>query len=142
MSFKEWTAIVQLAGVVLIAGWLVMDFMAGGANVGPAALAMKLVWAIGAVIVFNIVAIIVVTILVSIARREELKDEASDERDRAVGGKSSRNAYAVTSIVAALALVAVAFGADPVLAVYVLFAAPFLGGATDAASQLIYYRLG
>ena len=46
MSFKEWTAIVQLAGVVLIAGWLVMDFMGGGANVGPAALAMKLVWAI------------------------------------------------------------------------------------------------
>lgn len=142
MAFKEWTALVQIAGVILIGGWVVLDALAGGAAQPLAAVAMKLVLTIGAVILFNIVAIIVVTILVSIAQRAELKDERADERDRLVATLSSRNGYIVTSIAAALALVAVAFGADPVLAIYALFAAPMLGGATDAVSQLVYYRIG
>lgn len=142
MSYKEWTATVQVVGVAIMAIWLAMDISAGGAGLGMAAQAMKLIWAIGAAIVFNIVAIIVVTILVSIARREQLKDEQEDERDRAVTGKSYRNAYVVMSVLCALSLVALAFGADPSLALYALFVAAFLGGATDALSRLIYYRIG
>jgi hypothetical protein len=142
MSFKEWTAVVQVVGVILVGGWVALDAIGGGAAQPLAAVAMKLVWTIGAVILFNIVAIIIVAILVSIAQRAELKDEKADERDRWVATRSSRNGYVVTSIAAALALVAVAFGVEPVLAIYALFAAPMLGGATDAVSQLVYYRLG
>jgi hypothetical protein len=141
MSFKEWTAVVQIAGVILIGGWVVLDAIGGGATQPLQAVAMKLVWTIGAVILFNIVAIIIVSILVSIAQRAELKDEKADERDRLFATLSSRNGYVVTSIAAALALVAVAFGAEPVIAIYALFAAPMLGGATDAVSQLVYYRI-
>ena len=142
MSFKEWTAVVQIVGVILILGWVVLDALGGGALQPLQAVATKLAWAIGAVIVFNIAAIIVVAILVSIARREELKDEKADERDKSVAARSSRNGYMVCSIGAAAALIMVAFGLDPVIAIYALFVAPMLGGATDAVSQLVYYRLG
>jgi hypothetical protein len=142
MSFKEWTAVVQIVGVIVIGGWVVLDAFGGGAAGPLAAVAMKLVWAIGAVIAFNIVAMIVTAILVSIAQRAELKDERADERDRSVAARSSRNGYMVTSIGAAAALLMVAFGLDPVIAIYALFVAPMLGGATDAVSQLVYYRIG
>jgi hypothetical protein len=143
MSFKEWTAVVQVVGVVVICGWLVNDVMATGlATGGVAGVAMKLVWAIGGAIVFNIVGLIIVAILVSIAQGKELKDERADERDKAVAARSSRNGYALASSFAGLSLLALAFGADPILAVYALFAAPLLGGATDAVSRLVYYRIG
>jgi formate/nitrite transporter FocA (FNT family) len=101
-----------------------------------------LLWAIAAMVVFNIVGTIVVTILVSIARREELKDEAADERDRAVQMRSMRNAYVALSIGAAGSLLLLALGFDPILAAYALFSALMLAGATDSASQLYYYRFG
>lgn len=143
MTFKEWTAVIQLAGLALIAAWLAFDIAGNPAAYATInAAAGRLVWAIVAVIAFNIVATIVVTILVSIARREELKDEKADERDRFVNARSSRNGYVVTSTGAALSLLALAFGADPVLGAFALFGAPMLGGTVDAISQLIYYRLG
>ena len=142
MSYKEWTAIVQLVGVGLIGYWLVNDLMTVGIGHDPAAVATKLLWAIGGVIVFNIVALIVVAIVLSIIQREEFKDEADDERDRAISGKSHRNASTVTSILCVVALANVAFGVDPAIAVYALFVAPFIGGATDAVSRLVYYRIG
>jgi hypothetical protein len=79
---------------------------------------------------------------VSIARGEEIKDEKADERDRFISTRSERNGYAVTSIAAALALGAVAFGAEPMTAVIALFVAPMLGGVVSAGSQLVYYRIG
>ena len=143
MSFKEWTAVVQLAGVVVITIWLANDLTSGGmGELTVAAVAMRLLWAIGAIIVFNIIALIVVAILVSIARREEFKDEKDDERDRLITAKSSRNAYAVVSVSAACGLVALAFGVDPVIGAYALFGAPMLGGTADAVSRLVYYRIG
>jgi len=143
MSIKELTALVQIIGVVVIGGWLINDALNGGfASAIPlSSIAMKLVWAIGAMIVFNIAGIIIAAILVSIAQGAELKDEKADERDRSISTLSSRNGYVVTSIAAALALVAMAFGAEPVIAVVALFVAPMLGGAVSAASQLVYYRV-
>ncbi len=141
MSFKQWSAVIQLAGSAVVAIWLFANPPAADA-MDFAAIARRLLWAVLALVAFNIVMTIVVVILVSIARREEMKDEAADERDRAIAGLSMRNAYAVGSIAAALALVPLALGADPILAAYALFAAPLLGGVTDAASRLVYYRLG
>lgn len=143
MTYKEWTAVIQLLSAAVIGAWLVSDVM--GVGIGDdtvASVAMRLLWAIGAAVVFNIVATIVITILVSVARREEFKDEAADERDRLVGALASRNGYVVGSIAAALGLVMLAFGADPVVGAYGLFGAPMLAGLTDAASRLVYYRIG
>ena len=144
MSFKELTAWVQIIGAVVIGGWLVNDAINGGfaSTVPLSAVAMKLLWAIGAVIVFNIVGIIIATILVSIAQGAELKDEKADERDRSISDQSNRNGYVVTSLFAALALGAVAFGAEPIVAVVALFVAPMVGGVVSAGSQLFYYRVG
>jgi hypothetical protein len=142
MTFKEWTAVIQLAGLVVIGGWLASDFVAGAGDSSVAAVATRLVWAIGAVIVFNIVVTIVMAILVSIARGEEFKDERADERDVLVAAKGSRNAYAVVSLGAAAGLLLLAFGFDPRFGAYALFVAPMLGGAVDAVSRLVYYRIG
>jgi hypothetical protein len=143
MTMKQWNAVIQLVGLVVVGAWLVLDGLGSGASSSDfAAVAMKLVWAIGAVIAFNILGTIVTVIVVSIVTRSELKDEKSDERDAIIDAKSMRNGGAVTSILAALSLLALAFGVAPVFAVYALFAAPVLGGATDAVSRLVYYRIG
>jgi formate/nitrite transporter FocA (FNT family) len=143
MTFKEWNAAIMLAGQALVTGWLVNDAMRVRAlEPTVAQVSRTLLWAIAAMVVFNIVGTIVVTILVSIARREELKDEAADERDRAVQMRSMRNAYVALSIGGAGSLLLLALGFDPILAAYALFAALMLAGATDSASQLYYYRFG
>lgn len=142
MSHKEMIAGIQLVGQALVAAWLVWDLLNGGlVGATVAGVAIKLLWAIGAVIVFTIIATIVMTIAVSVARREEFKDEPADERDLLIEARSQRWSAYITSIVAALALFPLALGADPVWAVYALFAAPMIGGTVNAAYQLYYYRV-
>jgi formate/nitrite transporter FocA (FNT family) len=143
MTFKEWNAASMLAGQALVTAWLVDDAMRAGAlERSVAQVSRTLMWATAAMVAFNIVATIVVAILVSIVRREELKDEAADERDRAVQTRSMRNAYIALSTGAACSLLLLALGFDPVVAAYALFSALMLAGATDSASQLYYYRFG
>lgn len=143
MSYKEWTAIVQLLGGAIVSIWLVLEVMGTGLGDGTTSgLAIKLLWALGAVIAFNIIGVIITTILVSIAQGEALKDEPADERDEKVDTRSSRIGYVVTSILAALTLIPLAMGVTPSLAVLMLFLAPFGGGLAHAAAQLIFYRLG
>ena len=140
MTFKEMMASVQLLGVATVGGWLVWDALNGGAVGTTAEVAVKLLWAVGAMIAFNIVGTIIGTIVVSIIQRAELRDEPSDERDHAVSAKSQRNNAIVTSILAALALIPLAMGADANLAIYALFVAPVMGGTVNALSELYYYR--
>lgn len=128
---------------MLIVGWLIYEGLTGGvAEAGFAAVAMRLVWAIVAMIVFNVVAMILVMIGIGIVTRTEPTDEKVDERDISIGSKAMRNGGAVTASLAALSLLVLALGATPIFAVYALFAAPILGGATDAVSRLVYYRAG
>ena len=68
--------------------------------------------------------------------------EPADERDGLIEARSQRWSAYATSIVAALALIPLALGADPVWAVYALFGAPMVGGTINAAAQLFYYRVG
>lgn len=140
MTFKEMMAGVQVLGVAVVGGWLVWDALNGGATGPTSAIAAKLLWAVAAMIVFNIVGAIVASIVISIIQRAELRDEPSDERDHIVSARSQRNNAIVTSILAALALIPLAMGADVNLAVYALFAAPMMGGAVNALSELYYYR--
>ena len=140
MTSKEMMAWVQLLGVAVVGGWLAWDALNGGTVGTTAEIAQKLLWAVGAMVGFNIVGAIIGTILVSIAQREELKDEPADERDHAVAARSLRNSGIATSIVAALALIPLALGVDANLAIYALFVAPVIGGTINAASELYYYR--
>lgn len=144
MSFKELTAWVQVISSIVVGGWLINDALNGGftSAMPLSAIAMKLLWAIGAAILFNIVGLIVAAIILSIAQGAAIKDEKADERDHSISTRSERNGYVVTSIAAALALGAVAFGAEPMTAVIALFVAPLAGGVVSAASQLVYYRIG
>lgn len=141
MSFKEMMAGVQIVGVFVVAAWLAWDATSGGlSGIGTAGVAIKLLWAVGGLVVFNIVGTIIATILVSIVQREVVKDEPADERDMAIEAKSLRNGGIATSIAAALSLIPLAMGAEANFAVYALFIAPVLGGAVNAAFQLYYYR--
>ena len=140
MTFKEMMAGVQLLGVAVVGGWLAWDAINGGAAGSTADIAIKLLWAVGAMIAFTIVGTILGTILISIVQRAELRDEPADERDHLVSAKSQRNSSIATSIVAATALIPLAMGADAGFAVYALFAAPVVGGTINALSELYYYR--
>ena len=140
MTFKEMMAGVQLLGVAVVVGWLGWDALNGGANGTSVEIAIKLLWAVGGLVVFNIVGTIIATILISIIQRAELRDEPSDERDHIVSARSQRNSSVITSIIAALALIPLAMGADANLAIYALFLAPVAGGTVNALSELYYYR--
>lgn len=143
MTYKEWNAAIMLTGAVLIGGWVAFDALAAAGWSAPVVeVARRLVWATLVMVGFNILATILVTVMVGIVWREQLKDERADERDRLVTARAMRNAYLVVSIGGALSLVLLAFGFEPAGAAYMLFAALVLAGATDAASQLVYYRLG
>jgi hypothetical protein len=143
MSYKEWNAGILLVASLLISAWVAYDATYAGTFGAPVAhLAQTLIYAILISIGFNIVAVIAVTIGVSIARREQFKDERADERDRAVAAKSMRNAYFALSIGGAATLAVLAWGPGGNLGVYALFAALMLANATDSASRLYYYRIG
>lgn len=143
MSFKQWNAVLMLASQVLIAGWLIYDAMVAPSAGAPAsAVATKLLWAGLVMIVFNIVAAIGTAIVGSVITREEFKDERADERDKAVYARSMRNAYFASSVGGLGALLLLAFGYDPVAAVYALFIGGMLAGAVGSVSELVYYRIG
>lgn len=140
MTFKEMNAAVMLLGAVVISAWVWMG--AAGVSAALPDVAARLCWAILASIAFNIVAVIVFTILISIAQGRELKDERADERDHAVGAEAMRNGYVVASASGAVSLLIWALGSEVTVGVYVLFFGLMLAGATDAVSRLVYYRIG
>ena len=143
MSFKQWSAVIMLAVEGVIAFWLVRDLMAVPIGSLPvAAVAAKLLWLGLWMIVGNIVAAIGTAIVGSIVTRKEFKDEAADERDKAVYAKSMRNAYFVVSVGGLATLFLLAFGYDPAFAAYAVFIGGMAAGAAGAASQLYYYRIG
>ena len=141
MTYKEMNAAVMLLGAVVISVWVLTGAI-GDPTLTLSTVATRLCWAILASIVFNIAAIIVFTILISIAQGREFKDEAADERDRLVGAKAMRNAYVVASLAGLAALTVWALGYEAAAGVYVLFGGLMLAGAVDAGSQLVYYRFG
>ena len=141
MSYKEWEAVVGVIASIVIAAWVIFEALTNP----PATVvtvASRLLWAILYGVLFNIAAMIVTAILVSIARRSEFKDEKADERDKAVGLRAMRNGYVIASITGIATLFYLAFGADPSEAAYVLFGGLMLAGLVDSASRLIYYRIG
>lgn len=143
MTFKELNAVVSLLGSIIAGIWLANDLMAaGGLEADVSAAAVKLLWVIGFLVIFNVVGMILAVILASILRGEEVKDEATDERDRLVSAKALGNGYLVTSIGMLGTLFAFAFGWEATPAVHILFGGALLAGAVEAGSRLVYYRIG
>jgi hypothetical protein len=67
--------------------------------------------------------------------------EATDERDRIIGWRSSRNGYVVMAIAAWGILMLVFVGATPGILAYALFGAFVLAELVRLASELAYSRL-
>ena len=141
MSYKELNA-----GVMILCGAGVAAWVAWQAVMIPLpdleSVAWRLLYAIGLNIIINIVLMVLATIVVSVAQRQELKDEQADERDRAITDKSLRNGYFAVSIGGLGVIVALALGQGPVVAAYLLFTALMVGGLIDPVSRLVYYRIG
>lgn len=142
MTVKEIQSWVMVLGAIVISGWVAWDAVNGGVPASLSEAAWKMLWAVGYVIVFNIFAVIVGVILVSIVRREEVRDEATDERDRLVSSKAMRNGYFVLSIGVVGVLVWQALGLPAELGPYALYGVSMLAGGVFAASQIVYYRIG
>ena len=141
MSVKEISAAASVLGAVVISLWVWWDAANAGVPAEMSGVAWKMLWAIGYVIVFNIIAVIIGTILVSIAQREEVKDERADERDRLIGGRAMTAGYMVMSIGVLGVLIWTATGLAPNLVPYALFGVSMLAGAAHGVFQLVFYRL-
>jgi hypothetical protein len=141
MTYKEMNAAVMLINAVVVSVWLAVQAL--GAPVRSVAeVAQLMCWAIAISIVLNIVAVIVFTVLISIAQGDPLKHERSDERDHVVAAKAMRNAYIVASVGGLISLIVLAMGYEVAAGLYVLFGGLMLAGAIDGASRLVYYRVG
>jgi hypothetical protein len=141
MSYKEWEAVVNIIAAIVIGAWVIFEALANP-SATVAAVAGRLLWAILYGVLFTIAAMIVMSILVSIARREGFRDEKADERDKLVGLRAMRNGYVIASIAGVASLFTLTFSANPAEAAYVLFFGLMLAGVVDAASRLVYYRIG
>jgi predicted membrane protein len=141
MTSKEISAWVMVIGAFAILAWLAWDASATGLAATQSAAAWKMLWAIGYVIGFNILATIVGVILVSIFQREEVKDERADERDKLINGKAMGAAYFVLSIGVLGVLIWQALGLDPSLVPYTLFGISMLAGVCYAITQIVLYRV-
>lgn len=143
MTFKQWTAIIELATDAVVAGLVLLGLPAKLAGeAGPAEVAASLLWAGLALVAITIAAAIATAIVGSIVTGRQFKDERSDERDRSIYARGMRNAYFVGSLGGLATLVALALGYAPGMAAYVLFFGGMLAGAVSAGSRLYYYRVG
>jgi small-conductance mechanosensitive channel len=141
MSFKEWESVVNIIAALVIGAWVIFEALTNP-PASIAVVASRLLWAILFGVLFTIAAMIAMSILVSIARREQFRDEKADERDRLVSLRAMRNGYVIASIAGIACLFTLAFGTNPAEAAYVLFGGLLLAGLVDAASRLVYYRIG
>jgi hypothetical protein len=141
MSYKEWEAVVNIIAAIVIGAWVLFEALTNPAPSISAA-AGRLLWAIFYGVLFTIGAMIVMSILVSIARREQFRDEKADERDKLVSLRAMRNGYVVASIAGVTCLLYLAFGSNAAEAAYALFFGLMLAGIVDSASRLLYYRIG
>ena len=96
---------------------------------------------IGVSIIARIIIQIVFHIINAIATREE-KVPVTDERDKLISLKATRNSYYVFSSGFVLAVMSLAIGM-PVYGIFIAFVATgLLAEITDNGSQIYYYRKG
>ena len=96
---------------------------------------------IGVSIVARIIIYIIFHIINAIATREE-EIPVTDERDKLIELKATRNSYHTFSIGLALALISMSIGMTPVFLFISMFACCLLSEIVDNISQIYYHRKG
>ena len=96
---------------------------------------------IGISIVARIVIYIIFHIINAIATREE-EMPITDERDKLIELKATRNSYRTFSIGFGLSLVSMSIGMTPVLLFIAFFACCLVAEIVENISQIFYYRKG
>ncbi len=141
MGSREISAAVMVLGAVVISVWVAWDAMRGGVPAEASAAAWKMLWAIGYSILFNIVVVIIGVIAVSIARREEVKDERADERDRMIDGRANTLGYIMLSFGVLAVLIMQANGLAANFVPYWLFGIAMIAGGGSSLAKLVLYRV-
>ncbi len=147
MTYQERRSLVSLIGTfIIIAGYLV--FINGQAQAaGPSVETDLQFWAtailllIPVYIVFQMIVIILFIIANTIATRRQ-ESEASDEFDRLVDLKATRNFYHTFMAGFVLAMLAAALGQPLATMFIVLLFGIFAASVMSYASELYYYRRG
>jgi hypothetical protein len=147
MTYQERRSLVSLIGtLIIIAGYLA--FISGQAQAtGPSVETDLQFWAtailllIPVYIVFQMIVIILFIIANTIATRRQ-ESEASDEFDRLVDLKSTRNFYHTFMAGFVLAMLAAALGQPLATLFIVLLFGIFAASVMSYASELYYYRRG
>ena len=147
MTYQERRSLVSLIGTaIIIAGYLA--FITGRAQeAGPSVESDIQFWAsavlllIPVYIVLQVIVIILFTIANTIATRRQ-ESEASDEFDRLVDLKSTRNFYHTFMAGFVLAMLTAALGQPPAAMFIVLLFGIFAASIMSYASELYYYRRG
>lgn len=102
-------------------------------------------WLVLGIIVFQVVAIIIVSILVAIAQAIITRDEdpiLEDERDQLFELKSSRFAFSIFGAGFMLAMLSLAVGFPPIVMFNVIVYSLFGAGIVGYIARLYYYRRG
>ena len=147
MTYQEKRSIVNIISALLIMGvfaWMVYArHTSGSINVVEDYSKWGIIFLIflGVSIVARIIIYIIFHIINAIATREE-DIPVSDEREKLIGLKSTRNAYHTFSIGFAASILSMSFGLTPVFLFIAFFACCLLADLMDNASQLYYHRKG
>jgi hypothetical protein len=146
MSFQEKRSLVTLIGNLVISiGYFLVMFPraqdATGITNDLRFWASFILILIPVSIVFNILFHILFVIINVVATREETPD-ITDEFDKLVNLKSTRNFYHVFMIGFALSLLALVVEQPPYVMFIVLNAAIVVASITQSVSEIYYYRRG
>lgn len=147
MTYQEKKNIVNIISAILITGifaWIVyqrhmdgvFDLTSDYRKWGTIFLIF-----IGTSIVARIIIYIIFHIINAIATREE-EIPITDERDKLIELKATRNRCHTFSIGFALAIISMSLGAEPIVLFIAFFACCLVSEMVDNLSQIYYYRKG
>lgn len=141
MSFKEKSAWVTLAVIVLVYGQYFSSVLRGAAGGAPDVVAVReeLIPTILGLIVLLIVAHVATAILTAITGGSAMEDE----RDKQIALHGERNGGAAVGLSAVTAIGALLFAeTPPVEVVHILLAGLVAGEAINQISRIVLYRKG
>jgi hypothetical protein len=147
MSYQEKRSIASLFGTVLISllygAFIYQKYQEGGANLNGEFhfWASAILLFIPAAVVLKIVIVVVFSIISTITTQEE-EPSVTDERDKLVDLKSTRNFFFVFMAGFFLSLLTQVFSQPPSVMFSLILISIFVGGAVLDISDFYYYRRG
>jgi hypothetical protein len=147
MSYQEKRTIVSLLATILISAFYFRDVLERYQASGMEANDVFRFWGaaliiyIPVIVIFKIIIYIVLSVINTVATKEEEPD-FTDELDRLIEMKSTRNFYHVFMAGFLLSLGIMVLGQPPVVMFLVLAATIVVAGIVLDVSQFYYYRRG